>query len=240
VAEIAERIRGLGVAWWGEGRIDTMLRFEPATWQAMRDSGLKMVFLGAESASKETLARMDKGGRMSPELTLELVGLMAGYGIVPELSFVLGNPPDPEGDAAGTIEFIRRVKRINPATEIILYLYTPVPLDGNLFEDAKRSGFDFPRTLDEWVSEDWLDFAQRRSRTVPWIRPAVQRRIRDFERVLNAYYPTTTMPGLTGPKRALLRAASAWRYHARCYRWPLELGALHRVVAYQRPETSGF
>jgi len=239
VAEIAERIRGLGVTWWGEGRIDTMLRFEPATWQAMRDSGLKMVFLGAESASKETLARMDKGGRMSPELTLELVGLMAGYGIVPELSFVLGNPPDPEGDAAGTIEFIRRVKRINPATEIILYLYTPVPLDGNLFEDAKRSGFDFPRTLDEWVSEDWLDFAQRRSRNVPWIRPAVRRRIRDFERVLNAYYPTTTMPGLTGPKRALLRAASAWRYHARCYHWPLELGALHRVVAYQRPETSG-
>ena len=39
---------------------------------------------------------------------------------------------------------------------------------------------------------------------------------------------------------ALLRAASAWRYHTRCYRWPLELGALQRVVAYQRPETSGF
>jgi radical SAM superfamily enzyme YgiQ (UPF0313 family) len=67
VAEIAERIRGFGVAWWGEGRIDTMLRFGPATWQAMRDSGLKMVFLGAESGSKETLARMDKGGRMAPE-----------------------------------------------------------------------------------------------------------------------------------------------------------------------------
>ena len=240
VVEIAERIRGLGVAWWGEGRIDTMLRFGPATWQAMRDSGLKMVFLGAESGSKETLSRMDKGGRMSPELTLELVGLMAGYGIVPELSFVLGSPPDPEADAAGTIEFIRRVKRINPATEIILYLYTPVPLDGNLFEDAKRSGFDFPGTLDEWVSGDWLDFAQRRSRTVPWIRPAVQRRIRDFERVLNAYYPTTTMPGLTRPKRALLRAAAAWRYHGRFYHWPVELGALHRLVAYQRPETSGF
>jgi radical SAM superfamily enzyme YgiQ (UPF0313 family) len=240
VAEFAERIGGLGVAWWGEGRIDTMLRFSPATWQSMRDSGLKMVFLGAESGSKDTLARMDKGGRMAPELTLELVRLMASLGVVPELSFVLGSPPDPEGDAAHTMEFIRRVKRINPDTEIILYLYTPVPLSGTLYEEAKSSGFAFPRTLDEWVSDDWLDFAQRRSGTVPWIRPAVRRRIRDFERVLNAYFPTTTMPSLTRPKRALLRAASAWRYHARFYRWPIELTALHRVTAYQRPETSGF
>jgi len=240
VAELSDRIRNLGVAWWGEGRIDTMLKFSPATWRAMRDSGLRMVFLGAESGSKETLARMDKGGRMAPELTLELVRLMAGYGIVPELSFVLGNPPDPEADAVHTVEFIRKVKRINPATEIIMYLYTPVPLEGTLYEEARASGFAFPATLEGWVSEDWLDFAQRRSGTVPWIRPSVQRRIRDFERVLNSYYPTTTMPGLTRPKRALLRAASAWRYHGRIYRCPVELGALHRVVAYQRPETSGF
>lgn len=240
VAEFAGRIRDLGLAWWGEGRIDTMLKFSPATWRAMRDAGLKMVFLGAESGSVETLSRMEKGGRMSPELTLELVRVMAGYGIVPELSFVLGNPPDPEGDAADTMEFIRLVKRANPSTEIIMYLYTPVPLEGGLYEEARAAGFEFPKTLDQWVDDDWLDFAQRRSRTVPWIRPTVQQRIRDFERVLNAYFPTTTLAGLTAPKRALLRAASAWRYHARIYRWPVELGALHRLVAYQRPETSGF
>ena len=69
----------------------------------------------------------------------------------------------------------------------------------------------------------------------------MQRRLRDFERVLNAYYPTTTdaRPD-EAATRSLLRAASAWRYHTRCYRWPLELRALQRVVAYQRPETSGF
>ena len=35
----------------------------------------------------------------------------------------------------------------------------------------------------------------------------------------------------------LLRAASAWRYHSGFYRFPLELRALHRLLAYQRPET---
>ena len=240
VADVAERIRPLDMAWWGEGRIDTLLGFDPTTWRAMADSGLRMVFLGAESGSAETLERMDKGGRMSPEKTLELVRLMREFGIVPELSFVLGNPPDPEQDAAQTIEFVREVKRVNPASEIILYLYTPVPLAGALFDEAAASGFSFPETLDEWVSADWLDFAQRRSRTMRWIRPTLTQKIREFERVLNAYYPTTTMPGLKGVRRTALRALASWRYHSGVYRWPIELAAAHRLIRYQRPETSGF
>jgi hypothetical protein len=240
VREFSQRILDLGVNWWGEGRIDTMLRYPESTWQLMRKAGLKMVFLGAESGSKDTLERMDKGGSMSPEATLELVGRMRGWGIVPELSFVLGNPPDPEADAAGTVEFIRTVKKVNPATEIILYLYTPVPLAGELYEQAKASGFAFPETLDEWVSPDWLAFVQRRSHTMPWIRRNLQDRLRDFERVLNAYYPTSTMPSLVGFRRRLLRGLAAWRWHARAYAWPLELALLHRLMAYRRPETSGF
>jgi hypothetical protein len=62
----------------------------------------------------------------------------------------------------------------------------------------------------------------------------------NFERVLNAYYPTSTDPKLKGPMRHLLRAASAWRYHLKFYDYPLELRALHKLVAYQRPETTGF
>ena len=240
VADVADRVRDLDMAWWGEGRIDTMLKFSDTTWRAMRDGGLKMVFLGAESGSEETLKRMDKGGSVSPEATLEMVEHMRRWDIVPELSFVLGSPPDPDEDAARTMDFIRRVKRVNPAAEIIMYLYTPVPLAGELLDEAEASGFAFPETLDEWVGRDWLDFAQRRSETMSWIRPSLTERIREFERVLNAYYPTTTLVSLDRPRRALLRGLSAWRYHARFYRWPVELAAAHRLVHYQRPETSGF
>jgi hypothetical protein len=183
---------------------------------------------------------MGKGGGVSPEATLELVRLMGSFAIVPELSFVLGSPPDPEGDAAATLELIRRVKRANPATEIILYLYTPVPLPGEMLAAVESRGFAFPDTLEGWVSRDWLDFAQRRGRLDPWFRPSLKRRVRDFERVLNAYYPTTTLTSLTPFRRALLRLLASWRYHARVYRWPLELAALQRLMAYQRPETTGF
>jgi hypothetical protein len=239
-AEFAERIEGLGIAWWGEARIDTLLLYRADTWRKMRDAGLRMMFMGAESGSLETLQRMDKGGTMTPDKTLEIARRMAEWDIIPEFSFVMGNPPDPEADVRQTMEFIRRVKAANPQSEIIMYLYTPVPLAGDLYEQAQAQGFAFPETLDEWISPAWINFSQRRSTTMPWVKQPVREQLRDFERVLNAYYPTATDVRLAKAWRQVLRAAAAWRYHLRFYRFPLELRALHRLVAYQRPETSGF
>ncbi|MCB9128562.1 MAG: B12-binding domain-containing radical SAM protein [Ardenticatenales bacterium] len=239
-AEFAERILDLGIGWWGEARIDTMLKYSERTWRMMADSGLRMVFLGAESGSDETLQRMNKGGKASTEKTLEIAAKMRDYGIVPEMSFVMGNPPDPEADVMQTIEFIRKVKRVNPETEMILYMYTPVPLAGELYDQAKADGFAFPETLEAWIGTEWQEFAQRRSTTMPWVKDPLRRHVRDFERVLNAYYPTSTDISLTALHRGLLRGISAWRYRSGFYRNPLELRALHKVLAYQRPETSGF
>jgi anaerobic magnesium-protoporphyrin IX monomethyl ester cyclase len=239
-AEIAERILPLHLAWWGEGRIDTLLKYSDKSWQLMRAAGLRMVFMGAESGSLDTLKLMDKGGSLTPAKTLELAAKMKVFGIVPEFSFVMGNPPDPAADVHHTIEFIRRVKQINPASEIIMYNYTPVPLAGDLYDAARAEGFRFPETLDEWVSKEWLDFSQQRSSQMPWLRERLRQDIRDFERVLNAYYPTTTDGRLTDGWRALLRGASAWRYRSRFYAFPFELRALQKFVGYQRPETSGF
>jgi hypothetical protein len=217
-----------------------MQMYSPATWQPLADSGLRLVFMGPDTGTNETLKRLAPAGQMSTEKTLEMAKLMKSYGVVPEFSFVMGNPPDAEGDMRQTMEFIRKVKRINPETEIIMYLYTPVPLGGDLYEQAKADGFAFPETLEEWVSPEWLDFSQRRSTTMPWIKRTLQDQIHDFERVINAYYPTSTDAKLSGGWRNVLRAVSAWRYHLRFYHFPIELRALHKLVAYQRPETSGF
>ena len=240
VAEFAERIMDLDMAWWGECRIDTLQMYSQDTWRKMRDSGLRMIFMGAESGSDETLKRMDKGGKMSVENTLEMARLMRSWNIVPEFSFVLGNPPDPEEDSQKTIELIRQVKKVNPDAEIIMYLYTPVPLAGDLYDQAKAEGFAFPNSLEEWVSTEWLDFSQRRSGNIPWINSKIRNQIHDFERVVNASYPTSTNRRLTNNQRVFLRVLSAWRYHLRMYRLPVELQLAQKLVSYQRPETSGF
>jgi hypothetical protein len=75
---------------------------------------------------------------------------------------------------------------------------------------------------------------------MPWIKDDLRRRVRNFERVLNAYYPTSTNPNLRGLKSFVLRAISGWRWATGRYEYPIELRALHRVFAYQRPETTGF
>lgn len=237
---IAARLTPLGMTWWALGRVDELMRYKESTWEGMKRSGLKMVFCGAESGSTDMLKRMNKGGTASADLTIELARRMKSHGIVPEFSFVVGNPPDPEADLAQTLSFIRRLKQVNDATEIILYVYSPVPMDGTFYEAAQDQGFKFPDTLDGWVSDRWQAFALRRDPSTPWSHGEVRQRVRDFESVLNAYYPTVTDTRMTPVRRRLLRAASAWRYHAKAYARPVELNLLQRAFRYQRPETTGF
>jgi hypothetical protein len=109
-----------------------------------------------------------------------------------------------------------------------------------MYADARRHGFAFPETLDEWASPAWEQLSLRRGDGLPWIQREVRRRIRNFERVVNAYYPTVTDARLTAWHRAALKAASGWRYALKWYGAPYELRALHHLIQYQRPETTGF
>lgn len=239
-AEVADRIAGLGITWWALGRVDELMRYSDATWGKMKASGLKMIYCGAESGSDATLKRMNKGGKASAGLTVELARRTKSHGIVPEFAFVVGNPPDPIEDIRGTMAFIRQLKEVNPVSEIILYMYTPVPLEGTLYEEATALGFKFPDTLDAWVSGDWRHFSLRRDPHLPWLDPGLTTVVRNFESVLNAYYPTVTDTRLTGFRRALLRVLAGWRYRSQFYSAPLELRLFHRAFGYRRPETTGF
>jgi anaerobic magnesium-protoporphyrin IX monomethyl ester cyclase len=243
VAEICDRIKDYGLSWWALGRVDELVRYKDSTWQMMRRSGLKMVFCGAETGSDEMLRRMNKGGKASVQLTRDLTVKMKQYGIVPEYSFVLGNPPEPMRDIEITFDFIRNLKELNPAIELILYTYTPVPADaaaGDLYKRAREAGFKFPETLEEWTESPWREFALRRRPNTPWLDHSVHTQVRNFERVINAYYPTVTDLKLTGLRRHLLRLMGGWRYHLKLYDHPLELRLMQRLLAYQRPETTGF
>jgi radical SAM superfamily enzyme YgiQ (UPF0313 family) len=238
--EICERIAPLGIRWWAQGRMDTLLGWHDRTWRRMVSSGLKMIFMGAEAASDDLLRRMRRGGELRADDALEMAAKCRRYGIIPEFSFVMGSPPDPAADIDATLAFVRRIKRINGDSEIVLYLYAPVPVDGDLYRAALQHGFRFPDTLDEWASDKWISFVQRRSRLLPWLPRGVHARLRGFELTLNAYYPTRTDPRFAKWRYALLRAFGAWRYHLGFYHFPLELRLVQRCLQYQRPETTGF
>ncbi len=236
--EVADGLRGLGVRYWGEGRVDTMLGFAGATWEAMSASGLTMVFFGAESGDDEALDRMDKGGLRVAD-TRALNRLALRHGVIPEFSFVLGNAADPERDVHLSLELIRALKKDNPACEVILYLYTPVPLPGQ-WDEAKRLGMAFPGTLDGWLAPPWSDFDQRRTASTPWMTRALREKIYDFEAVLNARFPTRTDRNLAPWQRRVLSAFAMPRWRMGFHRSPVELKLLQRAWDYRRPEEMGF
>jgi hypothetical protein len=72
------------------------------------------------------------------------------------------------------------------------------------------------------------------------LKDHVRRRVRDFEAVVNAYYPTTTDIRLRGGVKYALKALSGIRYRMEWYAYPYELKVLQRLIQYRRPETTGF
>src|SRR6202451_1734453 len=111
--------------WWCFARSDALVNLSESSWSLVRKSGLRMAYIGAESPSDWLLHDIRKG--TSRDQTLEAVEKCRIHGVIPELSFMLAPPRDPEGETEKTFDFIRMIKRIHPATEVMIYIYTPLP-----------------------------------------------------------------------------------------------------------------
>lgn len=228
----AERLIPLNLKWWSEGRIDTMLKYSDDTLRTIRRAGATMIFFGAESGSDATLAAMNK--RLTSGQTLELAARIRKFGIVPEFSFVVGNPENPELDTRETIEFIRKIKRLNPDAEIIVQHYIPTPHPDGMFGKIEGA-IEFPRTPEEWATERWFNFTIRKDPRLPWLPGRVKRRIDNFELVINSRWPTTQDIYLPPWGRAMLKSLSSWRYALGVYGLPFELEWAQKLVALRKP-----
>src|SRR6202790_2408307 len=108
--ELLELLAPLKLRWWCEARVDIMSRYSDATMAAIKRAGCAMIFFGAESGSDWALKEMQKG--ITTDETVEMAHRTRQFGIIPEFSFVIGNPGDPERDTRETVGFIRKLKRI--------------------------------------------------------------------------------------------------------------------------------
>ncbi len=245
-AEFARLMLHEGMNWWGEGRIDTIDRYKDETLELMRESGCRMIFFGAESGSNELLEQMDKGGKQTAEQIKRFAARMKQFDIIPEYSFVLGFPAEtPEKVMAqidADIEFIKQIKRINPETEIIIYVYSPVPTEGSeLYRRIIEAGFRFPDKLEDWISPQWEKFDLRKNPLTPWLSAKMVDKIRGFETVLNAYHPTASDVKLTSFQRLAIRRLASLRYRKGWYKYPYELKVLQKFwLRYRQPEVEGF
>jgi len=244
-AEFSKLIEPEKMIWWGEGRIDTINKYKDETLALMRKSGCKMIFFGAESGNNEILKQMDKGGTQTAEQIEAFAVRMKKFDIIPEYSFVLGTPaPTPEKAMEQIdfdINFIKKIKQLNPQTEIVIYIYSPVPTEGSeLYKQALANGFSFPEKLDDWIKPQWQNFDLRKNPLTPWLTAEMVDKIKNFETVLNGYYPTVSDIRLSKVKRRVMRMAAGLRYKLDFYNYPYEIKLMHRLWKYRQPEIQGF
>ena len=245
VAEFSKLIMDDNMIWWGEGRIDTINKYKDETLALMRESGCKMIFFGAETGNDEILQKMDKGGTQTGAQIRAFAARLAKFDIIPEYSFVLGMPAATPEKVMENIDqdiaFIKEIKTINPKTEIIIYIYSPVPTEGSeLYKTIQEAGFRFPEKLEDWIGPQWESFDLRKNPLTPWLTPEMVDKIRNFETVLNGYYPTISDIRLSAAKRKIIRWVSGLRYKTSIYSHPYEIKLLHKVWKYRQPEIQGF
>ncbi|MFN8007666.1 MAG: radical SAM protein [Terriglobia bacterium] len=231
--ELCQRIRPLHLKWWCEARIDIVLGYSDQTLQQIREAGCKMIFFGAESGSDWVLKEMKK--QVRTEQTLLLAARIRRFGIVPEFSFVIGNPKDPERDTSECLQFIRKIKKLNPASEIILQHYTPVPQ-----RDAMYGGIEtemqFPATVEEWANDRWLNFTLRKEPGVSWLPRRIKKKIDNFELVLNSSWPTVQDVRLPAWGRTMLKGLGRLRYTTKLYSYPIELEWAQQWIKLRKPK----
>lgn len=230
---LCELMEPLKLRWWCEGRVDIMSRYSDETMAAIRRAGCAMIFFGAESGSDWALEEMQKG--ITTEQTLTMARRTREFGIIPEFSFVVGNPKDPERDTRETLRFIRKIKGINPDSEIIVQHYTPTPQRGSMYGDVDGK-ISFPDTPAEWATKRWMDFTLRIDTSAPWLKRKTKRLIDNFELVVASRWPT--VQDIRAPRwsRILLKTLSAWRYALRIYGYPLELEWAHSFINLRKPK----
>lgn len=231
--ELMERLIPLKLQWWCEGRVDIMSRYSDSTYELIRKAGCKMIFFGAESGSDWALKEMNKG--ITTDETLTVARRIRDYGIVPEFSFVVGNPHDPERDTRETLAFVRKIKRLNPSSEIIIQHYTPVPQREKMYGDVEDK-IDFPLSLEEWATPRWYDFTVRINPSTPWMKTRTRKLIDNFETVVACRWPTVQDIRAPQWSRLLLKTLSSWRYLLRFYAFPVELRMAHQWIQLRKPK----
>ena len=209
--EIADAFAPLGLRWWCEARVDTLTRFSDDTWRKLKAAGLTMVFCGAESGSDEILKKMNKG--TTTDQIVQTAAKCREHGIIPEFSFVFGDPDEPEREIENTLTFIRKLKGINPAMELISYFYTPTPQRRDTYGDVDPLA-GTPETLEEWIEPEWVTWMTHENPHTPWLEQRLKARVDDFELVLKSRFPSVHDRRTRGWGKALGQIA-AWRRWAR-------------------------
>ena len=228
--------------WWCFARSDALVNMSESTWSLVKKSRLRMAYIGAESPSDWLLHDIRKG--TSTDQTLAAIEACNGHGVTPELSFMLAPHRDTEAETEKTFEFIRMIKQRHPATEVMIYIYTPLPVRHDNknaavarmqseLRDWHGNPVEFPSTAEGWATPEWLAYWGHQD--APWLTPRLRQRIVDFTTVLGCRFPTIMDIRASAWGKSALRTLASWRYRYQRYNNPWELRMSRKIINHWDP-----
>ncbi|MDK2896833.1 MAG: anaerobic magnesium-protoporphyrin monomethyl ester cyclase [Candidatus Atribacteria bacterium] len=112
--------RKMKLKWWCFSRADTIVKNESMI-KKMAQAGLRMVYLGFESAEEEVLETYHK--KLSTEISKKAVKILKKYGVKTWGSFILGSVRETKESIQKTIEFAKNI-----APDLVQFsILTPFP-----------------------------------------------------------------------------------------------------------------
>lgn len=171
---------------------------EEAVVERLAESGCTSVFIGAESASPEQLAKIQKG--MTTTELLEAARLCGKHNLAATYSFACGFPEETNADLKATVAMARMLKEIDPRCQSVLEIISPVAGTPLYTELADRGQLPDQNTARWCHVTDW-----KSARDKGWItRPGF------YEALQLAFHLAFTSAGHAASLRSPTRIVSGW------------------------------
>ena len=158
--------------------VNVINKYTDAQWNMLYEGGFRRLLVGAESANRIILDRVNKKFQ-TPEKILEFAATSAKHQIGIELSTMTGFwDSDELNDFEDTVRLLSQAWELNPNTHLQMFWIHPYPGTPMYTEFASR-GYYLPRTMKEWS-----DYNLRRA--PHWVGSELEEQMNFF---INQFYP---------------------------------------------------
>ncbi|MFT5291261.1 MAG: anaerobic magnesium-protoporphyrin IX monomethyl ester cyclase [Planctomycetota bacterium] len=135
------------IHWNGTIEIETIMRYKDSTLDLLEESKCHLLWLGAETGTKEMQDRIKK--HIGIDHIPIAIGELVKRNIVPGAFWIIGYPGETQESMEATLKQAALVKYMFPTAGSDVYPFRPIP--GTVdFDHAVKLGYEAPTNFEEW------------------------------------------------------------------------------------------
>jgi radical SAM superfamily enzyme YgiQ (UPF0313 family) len=137
--------------WYCLMQSGSIVKYDPATVDAMRDSGMYVVLLGGETGDEDMLRAVGKHTPVGANFAAAVE--LTKRDICSMVTYIIGYPNETAEAMMKTLDEARQIAAACPLSRAMVWPYRPIPGTA-LYEPSLKLGWKPPRTLEEWGMDD--------------------------------------------------------------------------------------